>query len=724
MGIFQTLHQGTVAGLSIALCVMGLISCERQKRWEYPHLEPKTETVIRCGEAGTEDYSALERLEDSQVQNWFSAQDSLTASYWTGNTELPKLLEHFSELDGREGERVMQVKRTETGRYFYLKAAEGEEAHMVYAKKGPTGSPELVFDPNGIFGESSALTYLEPSYTGKYVALGVQGSGRFDSDLYILDTGTGELLSETLKHINPEFGGVEWLPDESGFLYLHFPVVDKEKPAYKKNSYTAWHQIGRPQERDVPIFGKGQGLEAPDNFFPKVKLGSSSDKYLIGYLANAGNFYEAFAADLQKGMSENLEWRPFFKASDSIFYNQGELRGNEFIFRQATATGNRLCRVEMTAPDFTDPEVLAKGSVESPITKFEVTRSDIYYIRERFGVEVSVHQITKEQWTKELKLPFNAGYADFFGETLGSDRLGIIMDGWTANTTRYELDGESQFMDLALERSASYPEFKGLISKQVMVVSHDGTEVPLSLVHHKDMPLDGDNPVFVYVYGAYGDSMSPFFYPIFLDWAAQGGILAFPHVRGGGEKGPEWHREGSKNLKHNSWMDTNACMQYLIDKGYSRKGGIALYTNSAGGITAGMAVEEAPELYGALILEVPRMHPYGLESSKTASSTSYLEYGSINDPLECTGLLAMDPYLNLSGDSDYPPTLVFTSFNDDRIPLWDNGKYVARRQSFPGAASAPVLMEIQGSGHEQFIGYDETLILNSKIFAFARTYLK
>ena len=216
------------------------------------------------------------------------------------------------------------------------------------------------------------------------------------------------------------------------------------------------------------------------------------------------------------------------------------------------------------------------------------------------------------------------------------------MDGWTSDYTRYVIN-EQNFIEEALQFKIDYPEFKNLVSEQIMVTSHDGVEVPLSLVYDKNLKLNSNSEVFIYVYGAYGESLSPFFFPIFLDCAAQGGILAFAHVRGGGEKGKEWHEQGMKNLKQNSWKDLNACTAELIERGFTRKGLISLYTASAGGITAGMAVNERPDLYSSFIAEVPRMNPLGLESSGTASSTSYLEYGTVKDSLEFLGLLKMDP---------------------------------------------------------------------------------
>lgn len=704
----------------LSLGILGCQNIQRDTNLDYPKWETEPKSEIRYGQTIEDPYANLMDLSDSLVQGWFKAQEDLAEEYFAVNERTLSYLERFAELDQREGQYINQLKQSENGHFFFLKYDGEAGKQRVHVQMDMAQDPVPLFEPKDL-GE---ITYLEPSYDGRYLAMGVPEEGGFGSTIYFLEVATGNLLSDTVTHCNPDFGGIEWLPDSSGFIYLYFPVVDKDMEGYKKNSYSALYLLGRPTNVPYPIFGKVVGVDIPPDHYPKVKLGSSTDTHVIGYKASSSNFYDAYIADIGGVLSGNLDWKPLFTEEDRIFYNQGELRGNTFIYRQASPDGNRLCEVNLKNPDFTSPKILAEGSSDNPITKFEVTRDHVYFLREHFGVSVTLYQLEDSEQLTQRELPFAAGYGDFFGESVVHNRLGMVLDGWTSDTKRYLLSENGVPQQIDLDSPAAYPEFDGLVSTQVLATSHDGTEVPLSLVYPKDLELDGTNEVFVYVYGAYGDSMSPFFFPMFLDWAAQGGILAFPHVRGGGEKGPEWHRQGQKQLKHNSWKDLVACMDYLVQENYTRKGLISLYTNSAGGITAGMAVNERPELFGSLIAEFPRLHPYGLEASQDASSTSYMEYGTVKDSTECLGLLRMDPYLNLDAGKKYPATLVLTSYNDDRIPLWDNGKYVAYRQALNGTAPA-VLMDIDfESGHEQLSGYDASIILHSKIFGFAKTHMR
>ena len=169
-------------------------------------------------------------------------------------------------------------------------------------------------------------------------------------------------------------------------------------------------------------------------------------------------------------------------------------------------------------------------------------------------MEVSLWEINDKNQVKQLETPFSPGFVTFFGGSVCNNFIGAELDGWTSDYTRFFISEEGSFKKRRNTRR-TYPtlNFKISFPEQIMVKSHDGVEVPLSLIYRKDIELNSKNEVFIYVYGAYGESMSPFFYPIFLDWAARGGILAFPHVRGGGEKGKEWHTQGMKTLKYNSW---------------------------------------------------------------------------------------------------------------------------------------------------------------------------
>lgn len=691
---------------------------QKESKINYPIFKQHTQSHNLFGRVVVDEYANIEKLDDQTTRNWLKTQDSIAENYFSSSHLVEEYIETYKNLEAKNNGSVSMVRMSETGKYFYLKYDEITGIEKLFFRQ-QIGAPESeIFDPSSY----GSIAYLKPSWAGEYIAVGIDAGNGFSSNVYIIDVTTGEMLRDVITNVNPDFGGIEWLPDGSGFIYLYFPVVEHREVGYKRNSYSVLHKLGENPQKLTVIFSNSNEINVHPHFFPKVKIGTGASTYVVGYIANSDDFYDAYITKLSDLYQGKPQWQPFFKKDHKIYYNQGEIRGNDFIFRQASTEGNRIAKTSVKTPNFDDPQVLAEGEKESPITSFAVTKDKVYYTRTKFGVEVELFELDSLYRSNQVRLPFSPGSLSFFGESSRNNQIVVGIDGWTSNYTRYIIHDDSITKETLIKVSEN-SEFDNLISKQIMVTSHDGELVPLSIVHTKGLLMDSNNEVFIYVYGAYGESMSPFFSPIFLDWATRGGILAFPHVRGGGEKGKEWHIAGMKNLKYNSWKDLNACVETLIDLGYTRKGLIALYTSSAGGITGGMAVNERPDLYSSFIALVPRLNPFGLESSSTITSSSYLEYGSVEDSTEVDGLIKMDPYLNLKKGMNYPATLIMPSYKDDRIPLWDSGKYIAKLQKV-NSADSPILLDIDyESGHNSNGESNDAIILYSKIFSFAKANL-
>lgn len=223
-----------------------------------------------------------------------------------------------------------------------------------------------------------------------------------------------------------------------------------------------------------------------------------------------------------------------------------------------------------------------------------------------------------------------------------------------------------------------------------MVRSQDGVAVPLSLIYKKDLLKNGSNPVLLYSYGAYGRSMTPFFSPSMLLWTWKGGILAVPHVRGGGELGDKWHTSGMKTTKANTWKDAISAAEFLVKNGYTSPGNIAINGASAGGILVGRAITERPDLFAAAIPQVGAMNPLRAETTANGP-VNVPEFGTVKIPDECRALIAMDPYLNLRDGVNYPAALITAGINDPRVIAWQPAKFAARMQAAT-ASSKPVLL--------------------------------
>jgi prolyl oligopeptidase len=159
-------------------------------------------------------------------------------------------------------------------------------------------------------------------------------------------------------------------------------------------------------------------------------------------------------------------------------------------------------------------------------------------------------------------------------------------------------------VELNLAPPGKFDAPAGIAAREVRVKSHDGVEVPVSIIARSDIKLDGRNPTMLYGYGAYGNVEEPQWTPRTLAWLERGGVLAIAHVRGGGIYGDEWRRAGWKSTKPNTWKDGIAAGEWLIANGYTSRDRLSIYGGSAGGIFVGRAITERPDLFASAVVAV------------------------------------------------------------------------------------------------------------------------
>ncbi|HLT93604.1 MAG TPA: prolyl oligopeptidase family serine peptidase, partial [Membranihabitans sp.] len=264
-------------------------------------------------------------------------------------------------------------------------------------------------------------------------------------------------------------------------------------------------------------------------------------------------------------------------------------------------------------------------------------------------------------------------------------------------TTIFKYDLESRTSDVVFPPDLDFnPE--DYIEKQVWYKSKDGTPVSMFIVHKKGLKMDGQNPTLLYGYGGFNISMGPSFSTSTLILLEKGGVYAMPNLRGGGEYGEDWHRQGMLENKQNVFDDFIAAAEYLIDEGYTSSEKLAISGRSNGGLLVGACMTQRPELFqvafpGVGVLDMLRFHKF------TIGWGWVPEYGSSEDPEQFKFLYAYSPYHNLRTGTHYPATLITTADHDDRVVPAHSFKFAARLQEVQ-SGSAPVLIRIdKEAGH-------------------------
>ena len=263
------------------------------------------------------------------------------------------------------------------------------------------------------------------------------------------------------------------------------------------------------------------------------------------------------------------------------------------------------------------------------------------------------------------------------------------------------------------------------ITRRIEARSGDGTRVPVSVLYRADLPLDGSAPVWLYGYGAYGDTEAPEFGIERLSLVDRGFVYAIAHVRGGGEKGEAWHDAGRRAHKANSMRDFIAAAEALARAKLTRSGRIVAAGASAGGTLVGAVVNVRPDLFGAIYAEVPFVDCLNtlLDRSLPLTESSFSEFGNpIDSEADFLTLKSYAPYENVRAQA-YPPMLVVQSINDSRVPYWEAAKWVAKLRQIKTDANPIVLFLKTRGGHSGGSGRFENLQDYARAYAFALHHL-
>ncbi|WP_335338591.1 prolyl oligopeptidase family serine peptidase [Paucibacter sp. KCTC 42545] len=257
-------------------------------------------------------------------------------------------------------------------------------------------------------------------------------------------------------------------------------------------------------------------------------------------------------------------------------------------------------------------------------------------------------------------------------------------------------------------------------AKRVMVKSHDGVMVPLSIVAPKDVVLDASHPTVLTGYGAYGITMEPRFAATRLAWIERGGVLATCHVRGGGELGEEWHQGGYIATKQNTVSDFIACAEWLIANKYTSTSKLAGTGGSAGGITIGGTITQRPDLLAAAQSSVGLSDMLRMENTPNGAP-NVAEFGTVTNPVHFKSMYALSPYHRVVDGKAYPAVMVTTGANDPRVEAWIPAKLAARLQAANPESykSKPTLLRIDfDAGHGMGSSVSQRLDETADVWSF------
>jgi prolyl oligopeptidase len=693
---------------SLVLIVTFLAQAPAQ--WRYPPIKTTAASDIYFGKTYKDPYRWLENLKDKDVEAWFKAQAELTDRVLAKIPARDALANEWIALDKLKPATYSQITY-ENGRVFYKKTLGGENVGRLYVRDGWKGQEQLLFDPAGIKpagakpGDVTTITGFTPSPDGRHVVLALSAAGAEFSELRTLEVNSRTLLPESMY---PSYGPLSWTLDSKSFFYDAGKVSDIKSPDIELNRKTRLHTLGTDAASDADFFSNEsyRGLEITPKEFPQAFIDESYPDYVIGNVSTVQNEMRLFYAPAaQMKQAGKIKWSVLASPSDNLVRGIVFYKDHVYAVTHAGAPKYKIVRTGIARPDWKTAETVVPEAGDS-IQSIAHSKSFLLIAYSNGIVGRLVKYAFDTGKTSEVRLPAS-GSVDITCPDFRSDQCIVFTTSWIQPTTLYDFDAEKDTLTKSIfNTDVTYPGFENLTAEEVEVPGHDGTMIPLSIIHRKDLKRDGSASAILEGYGAYGISITPAF-SVQMSIALHGVVMAVAHVRGGSEKGEAWYKAGYKATKPNTWKDFISAAEYLIKSGYTSEGKLAGTGTSAGGILISRAVTERPDLFAAAVCNVGVANAMRVEFSPNGPVNTP-EFGTVQDPAEAQALFEMDGVQHVKPGVKYPAILGVAGWNDPRVVPWQPGKFVAAMQA-SSTSGRPVLLKVN---------YDDGHFTEEKIVTF------
>lgn len=634
---------------------------------------------------------------------------------WMENAASPQTRQYVEQemaytrsvLDPLAGRDAIQARLTElisvgtmsapqiAGKYYlYTRRTGTRNQPVLYVRQGTQGKDRVLMDVNQLAADGTvALDWWFPSDDGKYVAYGTSASGSEESTLHVVDTATAKLLPDTIERTR--FSSIAWKKDSSGFYYTRHPkkgdVPAGEEVYHVKVFY---HALGGDASKDPLIYDPEAGRKHTAQDIPQITLPDDDDRYLLitvfegwaksemylqdlkagtpavelttgkeflysgeifkGKLYISTNedapHYRVFVSDTARPAREN--WKELIPQSDAVLQNLGVFGGELFAQYEKNAT-SQLKLFALDGKPLADIALPGIGSVQGTGGRWD--RQEAFFGFQSFTVAPSIYRFDLKQRTSTLWGKVDA----------------------PIDSSRYEV-------------------------AQVWFTSKDGTKVPMFLFHKKGIELNGKNPTLLTGYGGFNISLTPTFVATRYVWLERGGVFAVANLRGGAEFGEDWHRAGMLDKKQNVFDDFIAAAEFLISDKITDKDHLAIQGGSNGGLLMGAAFTQRPDLFRAVVCQVPLLDMLRYQNFQIAKLW-IPEYGSADDPKQFDFIYAYSPYQHVKPGTEYPAILFMTADTDTRVDPMHAKKMAALMQAEAAngrSRERPILLRIETkAGH-------------------------
>ena len=660
---------------------------------DIPALQPpaarRQETVTTLhGHRLIDEYAWLREKTSPEVLAFLEEENAYTRAVMKPTEALQEKL--YAEMISHIKESDVSVPFRDGDFFYYSRTEQGAQYPIYCHKHGSLDADEsIMLDMNQMAkGEGFlALGALTVSDDGNLLAYSTDTTGFRQYTLHIKDLRTGEVLPDAAERV----GSVVWAADNRTLFYS---VEDEET---KRQFQLLRHVVGTAQAADVLVY------EEADERFNVGAGRTRDDKYLVLESASHTTSEERFlAADQPEGAWTLIEPR-----RENIEYYADHREGLWYLRVNDTARTFRVVTAPAASPGrahwreliahredvmLEDLELFqAFGVVTERVNGLPFMR--VMFFNEQGSFAEPAHQISFPEPTYSAHSHVNREFV--------TEKFRYGYQSLVSPTSVYEYDvrtNESVLLkELEVPGGFDRSHYR---SERLFATASDGTKVPISIVYRADKKGQGTNPLYIYGYGSYGYALPVGFNSNRLSLLDRGYVLAYAHIRGGGDMGKPWHDAGRLMQKMNTFTDFIAVTEYLTAHGYGDPHRVAMEGGSAGGLLTGAVANMRPDLYRAVLSHVPFVDVMNtmLDASLPLTVAEYEEWGDPNQADAFAYMLQYSPYDNLDRKA-YPAMLVKTSLNDSQVMYWEPAKYVARLRTLRTDDRLLLLETNMSAGH-------------------------
>jgi prolyl oligopeptidase len=710
-------HKKNRLAALLAAAIAALWACTPVQRAEvaglkYPPAPRGTTVDDYHGTKVADPYRGFESLDSPATRAWTAAQAQLTQAYLAGIPQREQIRRRVAQI--YDFERT-GIPFAESGRYFYTDNSGQQEQSVLLSVAPLAGLPNVVIDPNILpAGNHPVVVGYVANRSATLLAYGVSSAGSDWTDWHLRDLASGQDLPDVLRHT--KYYRPVFTPDGRGLYYSAFPPPKsgEELSAADLHNAIYYHALGSDGASDRRILG--DGVHPDWQYEPFL---SEDGRWLI-VRAGEGEVGDKAVEDLylvDTGASAPAP-RAVTQGFGAAYVYAGTDAGLLYFLTSLNAPNGRVVAIDPLHPEQANwKNVIAEGADAIDLGDRSVTlvahQLIVRSIHDAHS-RVTVYGLDGAR-REEIALPGLGSANGFAGHAADSETFYTFTDLITAPTI-YRYDFASRSSSVFRAPRVAY-EAGAYEQRQVFYTGRDGTRIPMLLAYRRGANLQGDNPLLLNGYGGFGIPLLPRFDPATITWMEMGGVFAVANIRGGGEYGESWHRQGTLTHKQVVFDDFIAAAEWLIANHYTSTARLAIHGRSNGGLLIGACVTQRPDLFGAALAQVGVMDM--LRFNRFGQGAGWEgDYGSPQDPQQFQALYAYSPVHNVRSGVRYPATLVITGDHDTRVMPMHSFKFAAALQAAQ-AGPAPILLAVDvASGHGGGETVSQAVSQDADMFAF------